>query len=63
MLCGAHIGLFLASIRAVKFMTRKCPKYSQKGEEIELHTSWDPVKPGTRNNGIRNNGIIIAHAQ
>ena len=24
---------------------------------------WDPVKPGTRNNGIRNNGIIIAHAQ
>ena len=23
----------------------------------------DPVKPGTRNNRIRNNGIIIAHAQ
>ena len=23
----------------------------------------DPVKPGTRNSGIWNNGIIIAHAQ
>ena len=28
-----------------------------------IRSQGDPVKPGTRNNGIWNNGIIIAHAQ